>query len=336
MLKDTKISTNIDLEKTGKQIGYLSVPNSRNDSGWGAAHFPIAVIRNGTGPTVFISGGNHGDEYEGPIALTKFVRDVDPAEIQGTVIVMPYLNYPAVLEGKRLSPIDGMNMNRAFPGDRAGTVTSMVADFLSRFVLPKADAALDIHSGGKTMFFAPFGAVHKLADAALTEKSWQALCTLEPPIALKLVELDAEGMIDTTVEEMGKIFVTTELGGGSTTSVETIAIAERGIRNFLRHFEIRDDAMETRASLGLPPMRKMQMPDGAYTIAEHRGMVEMRVDIGDDVTAGQPILDIHPLEHLGDAPATYHAAAAGTIIGRIHGCLAAPGDFLAMIGNEEA
>ncbi len=50
---------------------------------WGVTQVPIAVIANGKGPTVVIEGGNHGDEYEGPIAIGELARDLDPGLIQG-------------------------------------------------------------------------------------------------------------------------------------------------------------------------------------------------------------------------------------------------------------
>jgi N-alpha-acetyl-L-2,4-diaminobutyrate deacetylase len=34
---------------------------------------------------------------------------------------------------------------------------------------------------------------------------------------MKMLEIDAVGMYDTAAEEMGKVFVTTELGGGGDT-----------------------------------------------------------------------------------------------------------------------
>src|SRR5579885_976439 len=90
MSRPSKVSLGLDPERNGKQIGYLSAPHSRIESGWVAARFPIGVVKNGRGPTVFLTGGNHGDEYEGPIALAKLVQAIDPAEIQGRIIAMPY------------------------------------------------------------------------------------------------------------------------------------------------------------------------------------------------------------------------------------------------------
>ena len=132
-----------------RAVRQWSAPHSRNESGWGALHLPIVSIWNGAGPTVAFTGGNHGDEYEGPIALLKLVRALEPAQISDRVIVIPALNYPAVMGGTRVSPIDGVNMNRAFPGRRDGSVTRMIAHFVQHRVLPVCDALFDIHVGGR-------------------------------------------------------------------------------------------------------------------------------------------------------------------------------------------
>jgi N-alpha-acetyl-L-2,4-diaminobutyrate deacetylase len=55
------------------------------------------------------------------------------------------------------------------------------------------------------------------------------------PYSMMMLEIDAVGMYDTAAEEMGKTFVTTELGGGGTTRASTVAIARRGVRNLLVH-----------------------------------------------------------------------------------------------------
>jgi len=332
--KPSKVSASVDFARAGRQVGYLSAPHSRDGSGWGAARFPIAVFKNGTGPTLFLTGGNHGDEYEGQIALVKLIQGLDPQRIQGRVIVMPFLNFPAAVAGTRLSPIDGVNMNRAFPGDRDGTVTRMIADFIYRHILPLTDAVADLHSGGKSMYFSPFGAIHALDETAQMRRAEAALHAFDPPIALVLRELDAEGMLDSAVEGLGKVFVTTELGGGGTTSAATIAVAERGVRNLLIHFGLFEGKPQTRAGLGLPPMRRMTMPDDAYVVADDAGLLEMLVDIDGRVASGQPIAHIYRTDRPGDAPAVYRAGADGVLIGRAHLCRVEPGDFLAMVARE--
>ncbi|NJO82112.1 MAG: hypothetical protein HC828_04445 [Blastochloris sp.] len=100
-------------------------------------------------------GGNHGDEYEGPVALMKLARALQPEQLQGRVIIVPMLNKPAVAAGTRLSPIDGKNMNRAFPGNSNDSITGMIAHYVSSTLFPLAELVIDIHSGGRSAHFLP-------------------------------------------------------------------------------------------------------------------------------------------------------------------------------------
>lgn len=333
---EPKVSSTIDFSVDGKHHGHLSIPHSRNASGWGAVHLPIVSVRNGDGPTIVFTGGNHGDEYEGPIALMKLARSVDASEINGQVIIIPALNYPAVLSGDRVSPIDGVNMNRAFPGRRDGSVSSMIAHFVQHKILPLADAVLDIHSGGKTMMFSPFACYHRIADADVMHKAKQAVLAFAAPISLELVELDAEGMIDTAVEDMGKIFIGCELGGGGTTTTDTVSIAETGVRNLLAHFGLIAEQPRSLEDRGLAPTRMMHMPDdNCFIISDDAGIYEALVDLNSPVKPGDAVGQIHFPRKPELAPAVYRATRDGTLVGRAHKALVDSGDFLALIAVEK-
>ena len=126
------------------------------------------------------------------------------------------MNYPAFRAGTRTSPIDRGNLNRSFPGRPDGTVTEKIADYFQRDLLPRADIVLDFHSGGKTLDFLPFAAAHVLPDKAQEAQASPRSTAFAAPYSMRMLEIDAVGMYDTAAEEMGKIFVTTELGGGGT------------------------------------------------------------------------------------------------------------------------
>ena len=115
----------------------------------------IAVIKNGSGPTAILQAGNHGDEYEGPITLGEMIRELDPAQVNGRLIFLPAINTPAVLAGRRTSPVDGLNLNRTFPGDEAGTITQQISAYVSDVIMPLGDAYLDLHSGGSSLNILP-------------------------------------------------------------------------------------------------------------------------------------------------------------------------------------
>src|SRR5690606_16326935 len=143
-LPPSPIQPTVEFDRDGVQHGFLRLPHSRDDSAWGSVMIPITVVRNGRGPTALLTGANHGDEYEGPIALFELARSLSAEEVTGRIIIVPAMNYPAFCAGTRTSPIDRGNLNRTFPGRPDGTVTQKIADYFTRHLLPLADVVLDL------------------------------------------------------------------------------------------------------------------------------------------------------------------------------------------------
>src|ERR1700744_1492757 len=98
-LSPSPISATIAFDVDGAHHGFLRLPYSRDDSAWGSVMIPITVIRNGKGPTALLTGGNHGDEYEGPVALFDLARSLPVTDVSGTIIIVPAMNYPAFQAG---------------------------------------------------------------------------------------------------------------------------------------------------------------------------------------------------------------------------------------------
>ncbi|MGN6133255.1 MAG: succinylglutamate desuccinylase/aspartoacylase family protein, partial [Aureliella sp.] len=169
------LTTAVDFERPGKQQGFLQVPYSHNLGGWANVMVPITVVSSGAGPTVLVLGGNHGDEYQGQIAAMKLARELSPDVVRGRVIIIASLNFPAARAGTRLSPLDGMNMNRAFPGQAEGPVTSQIAHFLTNVLFPMSDVVIDIHSGGRSMQFVPCAHMHLVDDLQQRAKMLAAM-----------------------------------------------------------------------------------------------------------------------------------------------------------------
>ena len=97
------LATDIDFDRDGKQVSAVRVPYTHIERGATSLLVPIAVIRNGPGPTLLVTAGNHGDEYSGQVAAAGFVRSLEPEAIRGRVIVLPALNLPAATSGRRAS-----------------------------------------------------------------------------------------------------------------------------------------------------------------------------------------------------------------------------------------
>lgn len=326
--RPSPITPSVDFDAKGVQHGHLRLPYSRDDSAWGSVMIPICIIANGEGPTALLTGANHGDEYEGPAALFELAHTLDPGEVSGRIIIVPALNYPAFRAGTRTSPIDRGNLNRSFPGRPDGTVTEKIADYVTRHLIPLADIVLDFHSGGRTLDFLPYAAAHELPDKAQETRCFEAVAAFAAPYSMKMLEIDAVGMLDTTVEELGKVFVTTELGGAGTASARSIDIARKGSLNLLRHVGI------LAGSPDVQPSRWLDMPSSdCFTFAEDDGLVAFVRDLGDAVTAGEIIARVYPVGKTGLAPADYRASMHGVLAARHVPGLIKAGDCLSVIAT---
>ncbi|MEZ5478809.1 MAG: N(2)-acetyl-L-2,4-diaminobutanoate deacetylase DoeB [Thiolinea sp.] len=327
-MKKNPIVPNIPLDADGVHHGFLRLPFSRDDSAWGSVIIPLTVIRNGDGPTALLTGANHGDEYEGPVALQALAYTLKAEDIKGRVIIVPALNYPAFRAGTRTSPIDGCNMNRIFPGRPDGSVTEKIADYFQRTLIPLADIVLDIHAGGKTLDFIPFCAAHRLPDAEQEAACVAAMQAFNAPYSLMLREIDNVGMYDTAVEEQGKVFISTELGGGGTSSARSNRIAHKGVRNVLIHAGILQEELQLEESHFLD----MSDPN-SILFSEQDGLIEFCVDLGEPVQVGDLIARIWSTQRSGAAPADYVAQTAGVLAGRHFPGLIKSGDFLALLAQ---
>ncbi len=144
-----------------------------------------------------------------------------------------------------------------------------------------ADIVLDFHSGGRTLDFRAFAAAHILPDKGQEAASFAAVAAFGAPFSMRMLEIDAVGMYDTAAEEMGKVFVTTELGGGGTATAVTAGIAKRGVAKRpppcghpSRRGESGRDAMARHAVGRLLHLRRDE------------GLIEPLVDLGHPVRRG--------------------------------------------------
>ncbi|WP_372867799.1 N(2)-acetyl-L-2,4-diaminobutanoate deacetylase DoeB [Pseudomonas sp.] len=329
-VRATTVSTTVDFDRDGVQHGFLKLPYSHDQSAWGCIMIPVSVVKNGAGPTALLTGGNHGDEYEGITSLLKLANELCAEDVRGRVIIVPAMNYPAVQSGSRTSPIDKGNMNRSFPGSPNGSMTERIADYFQRYLIPLCDYALDIHSGGKTLDILPFAAAHRLPDPQQEAKCIEGARLFGTAASMLLFELDAASLYDTAVEAQGKVFVTTELGGGGTSTPQTMALADRGVRNFLKFAGILDGEPE----LEQEPLMQLDMPDAScYVQSTHRGILELTRSLGDRLQRGDLVARVHAFERTGTPAVEYRAERDGLLVARRFPALVDIGDTLAVIAD---
>ncbi len=299
----SRISCDFDFDRNGRQAGYLRAPLSRNTSGWGIVEIPIVVVKNGTGPTVLLTGAVHGDEYEGPIAISRLAQTLDPGAVQGRVIMMPAVNVPAVHSDTRLSPVDNRDMNRCFPGNPKGTFSEMLAHFMDSVILPMADISVDMHTAGHSGDSAPSTNMHDVGDPERMKRTMEAAAAFGAPYNVVFGGVDEGATFTSCVERRGIISLGTELGGWGRVSVEGVRIGRRGIDNILKHFNVIEGEPETVQADGSPATRHMMVsePD-LYAFAPATGTFEPCNVVGEKVFAGQPAGYLHFVEDVDHRP----------------------------------
>jgi N-alpha-acetyl-L-2,4-diaminobutyrate deacetylase len=310
---DTQIWTTIDYEKEGKQIGFLGVPQSTNTAGWATQYLPIAVIKNGSGPTALFLGGNHGDEYEGTVTLPKLARAIDPAQVQGCIIMIPMLNSPAGQAGTRLSPVDGKNMNRAFPGERAGTITSVIAHYVYNVLFPLADLVVDIHSGGRSILFAASVNMHHVANQKQMQGMIDSGIAWGAPYVFIYRDVGGEGLLPSHAEALGKMTLGTELGSAAQFNPYVLRLTETGVYNVLKLHGILD-GKPTPAAKAPQVVGATERED--YIMAPISGIFEPFFDLEEQVRAGQAVGQIHNMEEPFSEPRSIYAETDGMVMGR--------------------
>jgi predicted deacylase len=290
----TRITSTVDFEKNGRQTGFLRLPHSVHESAYGWIPIPVACIKNGSGPTVLLSSGNHGDEYEGQVTLMKLIRELKPEQVQGRIIFLSAANFPAALAGRRTSPIDGGNLNRSFPGDPDGTPTRQIAYFIDTVILPLCNFAFDLHSGGSSLMYVPsaLGTIFP-GEPGRNARTVELLRAYGAPIsylAKQPVAMGSDQTLGASAARRGALHLGTELGGSGTVTPAILRLAEAGTRRALKHTGVVEDlAVEPS-----PGTRLMEVggPD-YYVYASESGVFEPLVELGDTVKEGQPAAAIH-------------------------------------------
>jgi predicted deacylase len=330
------ITATVDFGRDGLQRGHIRVPYSHDRSAYGHIPIPVLVARRGIGPTVLLTSGVHGDEYEGPIALMRLMRDLQLDKVSGQLIIIPALNFPACLAGIRTSPIDGLNLNRRFPGERNGAPTDMIAHYIETELMPLCDYCFDFHAGGASLDYLPMLIVERPRSPAWQEEFERLAAAFQPPRVLYMDMLGEDRVISAAAERHNVRFVTGEFGGGGTVNVECLRLLRDGLTAVLKELGVLlNDNDEVRTG-GRDPICRLSVKGMThYIFATRSGIFEPCFRLGDCIKKGQTAGYIHDPVAPWQAPDEIHFAGDGIALCiRTHSLVSA-GDCLGHLGSVE-
>lgn len=327
----------IDFARPGKhhyQIGF------HLDSSWGYSLVPMTVINGTAGGSrdnagVVAFGGTHGNEYEGPVALKRLCRDLDPAQMTGRVILVPQLSESACRAHTRTSPEDGVNMNRAFPGNARGTLSYRIADFVKTRIFPQVRVVIDIHAGGNEAVFPLCTSFHPLANAEQQAETARIARLFDTPFIFIYSRQMASGLLSDEAEDEGKITIGGEFGHAASASPRGVRHAYEGMKNVLRHYGMLGGKIARVAPDRPTPPHMVKAADlNDYIPAPRSGIWEPSVAPGADVQEGDLIGRIHDFSNHASDPLEIHAHKAGVIIALYFSAVCEKGLTLYVIGED--
>jgi len=323
----------VDFDTPGKRHYQLAF---HLDSSWGYSLVPLTVVRGraGDGPGVAVIGGTHGNEYEGQLAVKRLCQSLSADELSGLVVLIPQLSESACRAGTRISPLDGVNMNRAFPGNPRGTVSYRIAHFLKTSVFPRVRVVIDIHSGGREAVFPLCTSFHKLPDAAQFSEISRAARLFDTPFLFVYSRQMGSGLLTDEAEDDGKIAIGGEFGTGDGVNPEGVRHAYEGSLNVMRHYGLLPGPIHPISS-EKRTQRLIQAPDLTdYRPCPRDGIWEPLASPGAGVESGQLLGWLHDFSDHSAPPLGIHAHRSGVLIARCAAAICPKGMTLFVIGEE--
>lgn len=309
----------IDLDSPGRRDYYVAL---EHDSIWGDHLIPLTVwvgpeAAPGQGLVAF--GSNHGNEYEGPMALKSLLGDIRLDEVRGRIILVPVLNPSAFFAGTRESGDDGVNLNRAFVDDAGRTpalagITHRVAAMVRELIWPRVHVVLDLHSGGDVARFAPCASFHPLDDPRQSRQVEETARWFGTPLVV-IYQNQTPGLLPSEAERLGKITVGTELGWGRAVQASGVRYGRQGVlAAAVQHGLLRREI----APIGHHrdgTQRKVAMVDrDCFTVAPFAGHFEPLLECGAAVRAGDVVGLLHDFDRIDLEPWPARAGVDGIVI----------------------
>lgn len=275
-------------------------------TGW---EWPFVAARGlQDGPTVSLTSGVHAGEYPPMVANIRFMRELDPATLRGSIISIPVVDPPALYARSAfVCPIDGKNPNRFFPGTPTGTFTEVLAHAIFTNVISRSTHLIDLHCGDVFEYLAPFTIYRQSGNDEVdaTAAGMAAAFGLPRVVFTPLGASPLSGTTSATCAGAGIPAITTEAGGRGLFSEEETAMQVAGIANVLRFLGVLEGDVATR-----PGQRTFGSSRPVFTPSE--GLWFPEVDLLQDVVAGQRIGRVENL--FGEQVAEITAPADGIVL----------------------
>jgi uncharacterized protein len=286
--------------------GAIKVP-AGVDAGYDIA---VAVVHGARpGPVLAIVSGAHGTEYASIIAVERLIDAVRPADLSGTLILVPLVN-PASFERMvpHVNPVDNKSMNRFYPGTLSGTQSERASFAITKEVIEKCDHLIDLHGGDLDESLRPYSYWTVTGNQQQDERSRDLVLAfgLDHIIiaADRPKDPNASRFLENTASTRGKPSFAAEAGHAGTVETDDVNALVNGSLNVMR-------ALKMLAGAYKPVEHPVWIEKTITMAAEDGGIFYPSVKRGTYVDKGTKVGYV--TDYLGQVIAESHAPEAGVI-----------------------
>ena len=294
----------------------------------------IVVAGKKEGPVLWINGTVHGDELNGSYAAWELSGEIDPEQLSGTLVVTPICNPIAFECRNKISAIDNMDTDTAFPGDPEGMMTQRIAYMIYREIKANAGAVISFHTMATPYRANPYSvpkiipgvsdSVNEVSEGMQRAFGVVTNCVVDLRGDTNELPGVTSGALDITCMKDGIPAFMGEMGQGGKVETEYVEAAKKGILNVMRYLKMLDGPVEK-------PGRQVLITKRRFLRSDKGGMIRMNVKSGDEVKAGESLLDLH---YYGDEMESYPARSDCYVIGVRENPVVSTGDRVAFVGTE--
>lgn len=294
----------------------------------------IVVAGKKEGPVLWINGTVHGDELNGSYAAWELSGEIDPEQLSGTLVVTPICNPIAFECRNKISAIDNMDMDTAFPGDPEGMMTQRIAHLIYQEIKANAGAVISFHTMATPYRADPYSvrkiipgvsdSVNEVSEGMQRAFGVVTNCVVDLRGDTNELPGVTNGALDITCMKDGIPAFMGEMGQGGKVETEYVEAAKKGILNVMRYLKMLDGPVEK-------PGRQVLITKRRFLRSDKGGMIRMNVKSGDEVKAGESLLNLH---YYGDEMESYPARTDCYVIGVRENPVVSTGDRVAFVGTE--
>lgn len=293
---------------------------------------PLILVRGAQpGPTLCITAGVHGAEYNGIETALRVAHDSDPSLLRGNLIVIPIVNVPAFeTRSIYVGPHDGKNLNRVFPGRPDGTMSEVLAHVALGIVTGQAQYHVDLHAGDLVEAIVPMIFLQRSGIADRDQQAEELAAVYGP---FNVVDVSTNqgwsgaGTFSATVQNLGVVSIAAETGGQGILDPECVAVQSQALRNVMVHLGMIEGSPA-------PATTQRRYPALVYLFAPGKGIFHPLVAVGDLVREGQEVATI--ASYLGETLHRVKSPMDGRVLVGITSLAVAEGGLLLGLGPERA